>query len=391
MASNKTKVDLDYITPNSSFIYPLYSDKGDKVLESRTVLTSKMINNIKIKYGHFLYFTDTGEKAVIPHYRMKIAYNNAKDILNEIEKTDKLSKAGYHEAEKVVDEILNDLYKVDVESIKLLKELDTFDEYLFNHLVNVGVMSAIFANKLGNFTPEELKGLTLGGYLIDIGQKKIDKQLLNKEGKLDVSEFQKLKRHPQLGYEIIKKIDQSNPIILQSILFHHEKVNNKGYYQLPYEHLPIYPKIISVCDIFDALTTERPFRKYAISPSDALKAILNSTNSHFDYSLISQFINLMGPLLNNAQAFYKQEDICELDSSELALIINHNNDDLMKPEVLVFCKFDRQKTQIVVDYYKNPQLVDLKTDRRKLRKILSNSNQIDAIKKTLTEKKIINN
>ncbi|MBN1500828.1 MAG: HD domain-containing protein [Spirochaetes bacterium] len=385
----KTKIDLTYIKPNSSFIRPLFSEEGHKILESRVELTQPVLDTIISKYGSIVYSIQTSEKVVIPHYRMKIAYNSSKEILDEIEKTDKLSKTGYKIAEKVIEDVLSDLYTIQIDEISLLKELMSFDEYLYNHSVNVGIMTAIFGKGLKMFSREELKSLTLGAYLIDIGQKKLDKQLLNKEGRYDVNELTKIRRHPQLGYELIKNINDKDAIVLQSILFHHEKFNNNGYYQLPYENLPIYPKLITVCDIYDALTTVRPFRKEALSAPNALRSVVNTSDLMVDRNIIKDFVRIMTPLLHEGESFIYPGDICELNSQELALVKSINPSDILNPVVLVFCKFERIKNNLKVIYYKHVTEIDLNSDVRYVNKILNNENQISMIKQALIDKKLM--
>ncbi len=390
MLRKKVKIDLNYLSANASFIYPLYSESGEKIVDARVVLTSKMIEKITNRYGNIVYYVDTGERAIIPVYRMKIAYNTSKEIMNEISKTDKLSRTTYKEVEKLVGDIIDDLNTAEIEAVNLMKELKGYDQYLYNHSVNVGVLSAIFAHKMGSFSQDEIRNLTIGAYLHDIGQKQIDRQLLNKEGKLNASEMQKMKRHPQLGYEILNKIGNINPIVLQSVLLHHEKFNNRGYYQLPYQHLPIYPKIVSISDVFDALTSPRPFRKHAMSPSISLKTILNSVGVHYDYELIENFLNTMTLLLNDDKIFYSTNDICELDTRELALIREPNRKDMLKPNVLVFCKFFKKEGKTMVNFYNEPFEIELAEDTtRKMKKILNNQTQIDQINRMIEERKII--
>ena len=390
MNLNKVKIDLDYISEGSSFIYPLYSSSGVKILDTRIILTREIISTIKHKYGNIIYYTETGGKAVIPPFRMKIAYNTSRDIIEEISRSDKISKTSYHSAEKLVEDILNDVSGSDIDAITLLKDLKNFDEYLYNHSVNVGVLSAVLAKLLGRYRHEDMKSLILGAYLHDVGQKRIDRQLYNKEGKLDVSEFQKIKRHPQLGYEIVKQTAGNDPVLLQAILFHHEKFNNRGYYELPYEHLPDFPKLVSICDIFDALTSIRPFRKEPLTPRGALKAILNSGGTHFDYPLISGFINGLGGILSPGIDFWEKNEICELNTQEIALIRDEAPRDILNPKILTVCKFIKSDKSISVSYYAKPVEVNLMDHPgRHITKVVNNQAQINAIRIKLKERGIL--
>jgi hypothetical protein len=198
-----------------------------------------------------------------------------------------------------------------------------------------------------------------------------------------------MKQHPQFGYEILKNIPGIHPVVLQTLLFHHEKHNYKGYYSLPYDLLPMPPKIVSICDIYDALTSPRPYRNQ-ISPTNALKFLVNSIDVHFDYDLISEFVNKTGPLLSNAQSFYAKGDFCALNTKELAMIIDFNLNDFMRPKIMIFCKFQQHQSKLRVRFYDNPVYVDLADDRsRYLTRIIDNRKHINAIRGKLISKGMI--
>ncbi|MDY6934333.1 MAG: HD domain-containing protein [Spirochaetota bacterium] len=377
--SKRIKIDLSYLRPNSCFVYPIYSLKGEKIFDARVILTQERLKMITEKYGNIVF----REWENIPDYRKKIAFCRSREIMEEVSATQKLSENSFLQAEDIIEAILDDLTTSEIEVVNLLKDLKDYDEYIYNHSVNVGILSAIFAIKLGLFSLDEIRSLTLAAYLHDIGEMKIDKQLLEKEGELDASEMKEIEKHPQLSYEMIKCINRTNRIIEQSVLFHHERYNNQGYYMYPYVNLPLYPKIISICDIYDSLTSKRPYRD-AISPSHALKSIVNSSNGLFDYNLVSNFINKIGPILNNAQVFYSTNEICELNTKELAIIVSLGIEDLLKPRVLVFCRLTKENGRLVAQYYDHPLDVNLNDDpSRIMTKILDNQMQINAIKERL--------
>lgn len=390
MLGKRIKIDLNYLQANSSFVYPLISEDGDTVLPSRSPLTAEKMKAIQSAYGNILYYNDNGQMAVIPSYRMQIARHKSKEIMNDIARSQKISKSAFHEAEKVISDIVDDLTSSEINVLNLLKDLKSHEEYIYNHSVNVGILSAVLARMIGDFNKDEIKSIALGGYLHDIGQMQLDKQLLEKESKYNPNDIQKMKRHPQLGYEALKKIKDLHSIVLQSVLFHHERFNNHGYYSLPYDNLPIYPKIIGLCDVYDALTSKRPFRD-AIEPSNALKAILNAINTHFDYQLINIFINKLGPILNNTQSFYTHNDICELNTQELAIIKDFGINDVLKPKVIIFCKFQRTGEQLLARFYEKPLEIDLSSDpdNRHMIKIINNYNQLTSIQKKLVERKLL--
>jgi HD-GYP domain-containing protein (c-di-GMP phosphodiesterase class II) len=384
----KVRINIDYLRPNSKIIYSLYSADGDKIIDDRIILSPQILNEIKNKYGNVVYAEKVKKQGIISPKNIITALDRSKELITEIASTEKLTKRAYNEAEKVIDNIITDLDSSEIEAINLLKNLRTHEEYVYQHSVNVGILAAVFA-RLKGFYNEEIKHIALGAYLLDIGLTKLDKSLLKKESKFSAADMQKMKQHPQFGYEIIKNITGINPIVLQTILFHHEKHNYKGYYQLPYDLLPISPKIVSVCDIYDALTTPRPYRN-AISPTRALKFLVNSIGVHFDYELISDFINHLSPILDNTKSFYSTNDFCELNTKELAMIVDVSITDYMKPHVMIFCKFQKKQNQLAVKFYDHPVYVNLEEDSSRLMtKIIDNKKHIQAIRAKLIGRGLI--
>ncbi len=385
----RTTIDLDYLTPNKFFIYPLYSDGGEKILDARVSLTNEKINEIRGKYGKYVYYINSVASPVVSREKIDRAINLSAEIMREILHSDKLDSETYHKSEMAMESIISDLTKADVMALNFLKKLKNYEEYLFHHSVNVGVLSALLAKKMDRFSNDEIKQIGLGGYLIDIGQMKIDKQLLKHNGAYNVADQIKMKRHPQLGYELLKKIPDVNPIVTQTVLFHHEKFNERGYYGLPYANLPLPPKIASLCDVYDALTSQRPYRD-AYTPAYALRHIVNSINVNFSYELVSTFINYLGGILNNNQSFYGKKDLCELNTNEIAVVKDVGRMDYLKPVVFIFCRFNKIKNQISVKFSNRPIEVNLELQlERHVTKFITNSSQIEALKARMEKSKAL--
>lgn len=386
----KVEIDLDYLMPDTSFIYPIYSPDGDKLLNEREVLTQSKINSIREKYGNKVYYApsekDTG---IIPSYVYDRALNQTKSVLNDIIITNKFTKETYIKSEQIIEDILSELNSREITAINLLKNMKSYDEYLYYHSINVGLLSALLVKKRRKYKGNEIKSVVLGAYLSDLGKIKIDKSLLYKPDRLSEDELMEMKLHPQMGYNIIKSLDGIDPIVLQTILFHHERFDDEGYYSLPYESLPTSPKIVSICDMYDALTTPKPYRQ-AYSSSEAMKLIVNSVDKQFDREIVSDFVNLMGALLNNSQAFYRKGDFCILNTGEISLVSEINPRDMMKPRMMVFAKFEESGVKASLRFYQHPIEVDLAKDmNRKLSTIIMHQKLIDAIRNKLKEKRML--
>jgi len=261
------------------------------------------------------------------------------------------------------------------------------DEYLYCHAVNVGLLAGAFAKNIG-YKSDDIKQVTLGGFLIDIGHMMQDRQYLNKKSTFTINERHVMMRHPQLGYEVLKQIPDVHPMVLQAVLFHHERFNDGGYFNMPYEKLPEAPKIVAVCDMYDAFTTDRPYRD-GMTPEKALRGLLNSIDIHFDQHLIRNFINRVGAQVNHAQSFYGKNEICELNTQELALVRDIGTRDLLKPKVLVFCRFEKADCKLMVNFFDKPLEVDLEEDDRYMAKMVDNPNHLKLIREKLIHRGII--
>lgn len=387
---NMVALDLDYIMPDTTFVYPIFSSDGEKLLNEREILTSQKIKNIKEKCGNKIYYSlPEKETKMMPDHVYKRAFGKTREVMDAVIRSDKFTRDGYKKSEELVSEIIEELNSKEISAITLLKDIKNFDEYLYYHSINVGLLTALMVKKKRKFNKDEVKNIVLGAYLSDLGKVRIEKNVLDKPEKLNEDEMIKMHLHPQIGYNIVKSLEDINPIVLQTILFHHEQFDDDGYYSLPYETLPSSPKIVSICDMYDALTSARPFRQ-SYSPSEAMKLILNSTDKKFDRELVSDFLNGMGPLLNNSQYFYRKGDFCILNTNEISIVIDLTKIDIMKPKVMIFARYDYSGDKATIRFYENPIEVDLLKDmNRKLDSIVVHQKLIEALRKKLVEKKTL--
>lgn len=141
-----------------------------------------------------------------------------------------------------------------------LCHLKTSDDTTYTHCLNVSMLCNIFARWL-HFSDEDVEALTVAGLLHDIGKTKINSDLLNKPGRLTNEEFEIIKKHPKIGYDMIKDRDIHEGI-KQAVLLHHEKMDGTGYpFGLSWDKIHPFAKIVSIVDIYDAMTSERTYHK----------------------------------------------------------------------------------------------------------------------------------
>lgn len=223
--------------------------------------------------------------------------------------------------------ITNDLMKAisDNEAIAVdISALKVSDEYTFKHSVDVATMSMVVARQYG-LNDQQVYEIGISGLLHDIGKSRIPNEVLNKAGKLTDEEFGLMKKHSVYGYEILKGKHNLSGSIKMGVLQHHEKNNGRGYpLGMTEEKINLYAKIISVADIYDALVTERPYKK-AFSPRDAVEMIMAMTEE-LD-------INVMKSFLESVILYPVGSDV-ELSTGETARVIENSPQYVLRPKVI---------------------------------------------------------
>lgn len=175
-----------------------------------------------------------------------------------------------------------------------LMQITSFNYYTYTHCVNVCTFSIALARRMRILNRMELGELGLGALLHDVGKVKVPKEIIEKQGKLNEEEFRLIKKHPEYGEEILKQTKVLTRNSFYPVIQHHERLDGSGYpHDLRESQIHQYSKIVAIADVFDALTTDRCYKK-AIDTYPALKA-LHESPQKFDKKMLTEFTLLMGP------------------------------------------------------------------------------------------------
>ncbi|OHW63461.1 cyclic di-GMP phosphodiesterase response regulator RpfG [Andreesenia angusta] len=178
-----------------------------------------------------------------------------------------------------------DIFRV-VESIKSLRGSD---EYTYTHSINVALYSMMIAKWMG-LDERSIEDVMKAGLLHDIGKAKVPKWILDKKGPLTEAEFDKIKEHPLIGYELCGGIDSIRSDVKEAVLLHHEKMDGTGYPQeLGAADIGLYAKIVAVADVYDAMTSERPY-KARKTPFEVFKELKESEYGKLDIEVKNVFL-----------------------------------------------------------------------------------------------------
>lgn len=243
---------------------------------------------------------------------------------------------------KLVSQTMNiiDKFTNKLQIFDMLHSLREFDDMTYAHSFNVALIASIIGQWL-RFSDSDVKTLMLSGLLHDIGKVNIPDEILNKPGKLTKEEFDIVKRHVNTGYELLKEQNIDNRI-KEACLFHHEKCDGSGYpFGLKSDKIPVFAKIISIADIYDAMTAARVYRK-ALCPFSVIAEMERLCFTSLDptYAL---------PFLRNVVSSYIHTNV-KLSDGRIGEVVLINDRSLSKPSIMCNGEFiDLSRTTLTIE------------------------------------------
>lgn len=162
----------------------------------------------------------------------------------------------------------------------------------FSHGLHVAAYAIMLAKQNGIKAYNQISAIGIASILHDIGKSKIDSKILEKEGKLTSEERKLVERHPVFSYEIVHRAGVIPPLSEMVILQHHERPSGRGYPAGISGDLHAFSKIVALCDTFDLLTSDRPY-KTALKPSEAIDYLRTRGREDFDQDLVTDFIKML--------------------------------------------------------------------------------------------------
>ena len=244
-------------------------------------------------------------------------------------------------AKDIVDELINGEVTLGLNSIK------TYDDYTFQHSIDVAIVSIMIGRKIGLPT-KRLRELGMGCILHDMGKVFIPSDIINKAGKLTDEEYKIVKHHPVIGYELTKGVPSIGILPPHIALQHHEKQDGSGYPRrlrgknnLLITNEPrsihLYGSISAVADIYDALSSDRSYRK-AYPPEKVLKIMQGLNGSHLNHEALKKLLQI-APV-------YPEGTLVRIVKGEhlyhIAVVVHLNEGDLSHPFIRVIYKPNRQ-------------------------------------------------
>ncbi len=228
-------------------------------------------------------------------------------------------------AQQLVEEISDSITRNPGAFISLAR-LKTADDYTYMHSVAVCALMVALAKQLG-LDAEQTRQAGIAGLLHDLGKALMPLDVLNKPGKLTDEEFAIIKKHPQEGHRMLQSGSNVHPVALDVCLHHHEKIDGSGYPDgLAGDAISLFARMGAVCDVYDAITSNRPY-KAGWDPAESLRKMAEWSKGHFDPTIFQAFVKSLG--------IYPTGSLLRLASGKLCVVVEQS-DKLLLPKVKVF-------------------------------------------------------
>lgn len=350
-------VHIDSIKEGMKLAKPLLGKNDELLLNKGVVLFSSYVSKIKQQGYNGIYIEDELSKEIeIPDIideKIRFeAVRSVKNVFLNIEEGKGIPRHIYRSLTDIIDNIVDSILENKAALVNII-DLKAFDNYTFYHCVNVCILSIVIG-KAFDLNKKQLYNLGMTAILHDIGKTFIHKEILNKNEKLSDGEFEIIKTHSLKGYCYVKDNFDVPAVSYVGILQHHEKYDGSGYPMgIEGEKISLFGRIVSVSDVYDAITSDRPYRK-ALPSFEAIEYIMGNSGIAFDPAITKVFTQKIAP-------YPVGTSVC-LSNNMTGLVVENYQDCCTRPKLKIFMHGDKE----VAPYY-----IDLKNDCNSLRIVIT--------------------
>lgn len=312
----------DIMLYNKSNFSTLLLTKGQ--ILNNTFIKRIAYHNIDGAYIESEAFADIEVESYIDDKLASKSLSQVKDIYFEFKMSSgKINASNIKMLSSIVDSLIAELLNKEDLSYNVI-DFRNYDSYTFQHCLNVAILSISTGISL-NLSEKKLHDLGIAGLLHDIGKMTIPIEILNKPDKLTNEEYEIMKTHPINAAELLRNYVSSD--VIRAIECHHEKLDGTGYpHGKKADNIHYYGKILAICDVYDALTSDRSYRKTAF-PSEVIEYIMGCGDTHFDYEILTHFIKII--------VAYPIGTFVKLSNDKLAVVVKNYTENIMRPLIRI--------------------------------------------------------
>ena len=354
MSSHLRKLDVDQLRPgmyvealDRSWLETDFELQGLRISDGADIerlqrfcrhvyITNSESNAAEAEAGSGGNAVETGSREPIAFSQelgnARVVHGGAKllvdDMHDDIRDGQPVDMGGVH---RLVDQIMASVFR-HPDALVWFTNLKNRDEYTALHSMNVCMLAVAFASFIDE--PEaSVRQIGIGSLLHDVGKIKIPLEVLNKPGRLTDDEFALIKKHPELGVEILRESHDLTRDSLEIVWAHHERINGRGYPRgLAGNEMTRFARIVAIVDVYDAMTSDRVYHN-GRTPAEVL-GIMAAADGDFDPELIQQFAEYVGN--------YPAGSLVELNTGEVGLVMPGAARD-EKPVVLIILDHNKKR------------------------------------------------
>jgi HD-GYP domain-containing protein (c-di-GMP phosphodiesterase class II) len=344
------RILLENITSGMKLAKPLYSAEGIVLLTAGIEITERFVTRLKELDVTYIYVEDELTQDidipdVISEKTRVEAVSTAKQIIEQIKVGRGVDAS---QAKKVSNMLVDELCQNHGVMLNFV-DMRTSKDYLFSHCVNVSVLAIMTGINFG-FDELRLRDLGVGALLHDVGKTQISQEVLNKKDRLTVTELAEIKKHPVLGFEILRKNPDISLVSAHCAFQHHERFDGTGYPRgLKDDEIHQFAQIVAIADVYDALTSDSSYRQ-AVSVYEALAIILKAGGTYFNEELVNRFVENI--------AVYPIGSVIRLNNNQIGVVVDISREYKTKPVVRIILDENKQAINqlMEIDLSKNPRL-----------------------------------
>ena len=325
-------VSIDHVSTGDVLGKSVFDDKCQLLLGKGVALTTNYIDRLNKSNIHCVYVDDELSEGLeaqnLISDELKIrSIATVKNVFKDL--SDKRGNAYHVKQIDSIKEIVNEMMQIiydNPSTLYCMTELMGSDMYTYNHSAEVAILSMLVAKSM-KMNDTFVQKIGVGAMLHDLGKMQIPGEILNKPTALDAEEAALIKTHAQLGYDMLKENHFISPLSRQIVLLHHEKLNGSGYpYGMSGDQIPIHVRIVTVCDIFNAISSNRAYKE-KLNADEALEIIRAESVFELDRDIYYHLLKVVN--------IYPVGTIVMLSNGLLAIVVKENPEVQTRPVVQV--------------------------------------------------------
>jgi putative nucleotidyltransferase with HDIG domain len=338
-------VSVNSLQAGVCLVKPVYNERGFILINKGIPLTERMIEKLQSLGILYVYIEDgrIGDMEVTNSISEKLrkdaisfVESSFKQIVNESEKMRPLLlEKSMKSVVGLVGKFIRELKQSD-DVLNLLADIYTYDDYLYSHSVNVTLYALALGMEL-KLSEENLEILGVGALLHDVGKVLVPSDILNKEGKLTVEEFEEIKKHSAYGFELLRKVSTLSLLAAHCAYQHHERLDGSGYPRgLKGGDIHLFGKILAIADVYDAVTSHRVYRR-AMLPHQGLEILYGGAGTLFDKKMVESFRKAvavypvgLGVVLNDGRRGVVSRQNQGMSDRPFVMILEHSNNEILE-------------------------------------------------------------